>query len=406
MLTGAPAMHSNMELTYEVNCALNSLADNQWAALFKDHPDTSETIRLLDQSGMDGIDFSSLVVRRGEEPVLLLPLFAAHYSLASTLPDPLRQILRALENVAPAVLKPKVLGVGFVEGEWGQIGINSSMPATTIESAMQGAVSFLEDIAEATDCQIIAFKDFTRKTAMALPASLKKRYISAASLPFCQMDVDFSSGDVYLEHLPRKVRQDLRRKLRQAWAVRIEHSDDLGEHAGKAYELYSQLVERSELSFGVHNRLYFEEICRQVPGAHYILFFIRDKLIGFNLVIDEGDCLVDKYIGMDAVDGRANNIYFLAWMEKIRYCTRRGIKKIHLGAAAEDIKVRLGARMIPSFVFFRHRNPLCHMVLSKFAGLLSYEPAVRPTEQTIIRWDNSTENTVGTTVRREARPCF
>jgi len=67
----------------------------------------------------------------------------------------------------------------------------------------------------------------------------------------------------------------------------------------------------------VQRRSYFAGICQAVAGAEYVLYFLNDRLIGFNLLIDRGDVLVDKYLGTDATLARAHNLYFVSWLHNL-----------------------------------------------------------------------------------------
>ncbi len=368
---------TTLNLTYELHDRLNPFSAELWTSFFSDHPDPAELIKLVEFSGLADFQFKSIVVRQNGEPVLLLPLFRTHYSLSTTLDDSAKRWAAALEKLMPSTFKPEVLGVGFIEGEWGQIGTNKRFSPEIITRALSGALDYLDSVAKLLKVQIIAFKDFTDATGSLLPAKIGEHYSRATSLPFCQIQLsEFSDFGQYLCSLPRKVRQDLNRKIRQSSEVKVVHSTEPSPWIDRIYELYVEQVGRSDMSLGIHNREYFAEVCQRVDGAFYILFFHDQELIGFNLVIASKTLLLDKYVGMDVVRGRENNIYFLAWMEKIKHCIVNRIPLLHLGAAAEAVKVRLGASMVPSYIFFRHRNPIFNFAMSKLTPMLSYETSV------------------------------
>ncbi|HEY9793657.1 MAG TPA: GNAT family N-acetyltransferase [Candidatus Obscuribacterales bacterium] len=366
----------DQSITYELVDSLQPLPDEQWNLLFAGHPDTGQMIRLMSSCKLEGFKLQSIVAHKDGQPLVLLPLFQTRYSIATTLDQPARKLVASLEKWIPSLLCPRVIGVGFVEGEWGEIGINREFPEATINEAVAGALEFLEKIAEGLDVQILALKDFRAETLRRLPKHIEATFGRGVSLPFCRMKLDFGDVEDYLNGLPRRVRQDLRRKMRQSTGVQVEIVTDPGQWLDKIYDLYRDQVERSDLSLGMHGKEYFARVCAAVPGARYVLFILDNELIGFNLIVDNGNCLIDKYIGMDQTSGRANNVYFLAFLEKVRYCTTHGIKLLHLGAAAEGVKVRLGAYAISSYVLFHHRNPIVNMILSRLTGVLSYKPEV------------------------------
>jgi uncharacterized protein len=95
------------------------------------------------------------------------------------------------------------------------------------------------------------------------------------------------------------------------------------------------------------------------------------------LLVQRGDALVDKYFAMDESLGREHNLYFVSWMENIRYCIEKKIAVYHAGPGAEATKARLGSEFLASITMFHHRNPIAHALLSRLRGLLAYEPAVK-----------------------------
>jgi hypothetical protein len=95
--------------------------------------------------------------------------------------------------------------------------------------------------------------------------------------------------------------------------------------------------------------------------------------------------MVDKYFCMDYEVGRKYNLYFLSWLENVRYCVERIIPLYHAGQGAESTKARLGATFIPSLILFKHRQPVIDRflveqpaVIEKILRYLGFWPAVPP----------------------------
>jgi hypothetical protein len=153
----------------------------------------------------------------------------------------------------------------------------------------------------------------------------------------------------------------------------------------RIYKLYLETAARSPLKFGVHNRLFFERICERVPDAEYTLYFVQEELVAFNLLVVKQEALVDKYFCMDHEIGRKHNLYSLSWLENIRTCVELKIPIYHSGQGAENIKGHLGATFIPSFILFKHRQPMidCFLiwlpaVIEKSLSRLGFWPAASP----------------------------
>jgi hypothetical protein len=66
---------------------------------------------------------------------------------------------------------------------------------------------------------------------------------------------------------------------------------------------------------------------------------------------------------MDYVLGRKCNLYALSWLENVRACIGRKIPFYYAGQGSEKTKSHLGATLIPSFILFKHRQPVIDRLL-------------------------------------------
>jgi len=138
----------------------------------------------------------------------------------------------------------------------------------------------------------------------------------------------------------------------------VIRSRNISPFLDRIYKLYLETVSRGPLALGVHNRLFFEKFCERVPGAEYTLYFVQEELAAFNLLVVKQEAMVDKYFCMDYELGRKYNLYVLSWLENVRCCVERKIPLYYTGQGAEKTKAHLGATFIPSFLLFKHRQPL------------------------------------------------
>ncbi len=363
-------------LRVEVACRLDVLTALEWQRLFPGFPDSLEMIQHIQSAGMDRFSFHSLVVWDADRPILMLPLFETRYAVHSGYQGPGSDWLNRLADLLPQVFYPRVLGVGFVEGEWGQIGFDATVPKARLQAAWQLALSTLYNLQRSLKSDLIAFVDFNQQSGAMIPMSALKGYATMASNPCGVLPIRYASLDHYLERLSRGMRKNLRRKLKKTDRLQVVRTTEPQPWQDQIYALYQKTVERSDTIFGVQRPAYFETICQTVPGAEYTLYFLDEQLIGFNLLIRTVSQLVDKYFGMDPIIGREYNLYFFSWLENIQYCIRHQIPLYHAGPAAEGLKAKLAAEFIPAVIVFKHRNPLAQRVLQWLAPHLGYEPEI------------------------------
>src|SRR5205823_8361669 len=114
---------------------IGCLSRAQWDLMFPGHPDSYDNVVYTQRCGMDGFIFRTIVVRDAAGPVLAIPTFQARFDAASLADGAARSVLRALSRFLPAILRPRLVGVGFVECEWGGVGVRPGLDEPTAAQA-------------------------------------------------------------------------------------------------------------------------------------------------------------------------------------------------------------------------------------------------------------------------------
>ena len=324
--------------------------------LFPEPSITAPLLSLLQESGIDGFSLRSIVVSKDADPILLLPLFETRFDLSTFVEGWLKKSLKVAGRLIPSVFQPRVLCVGLVEGEWSEIGIDPHIDGGTLDAAWTMALSAVQTLAAGLKSDIVAFYNFNQYGK--LPGEVFKKFNQVHYRSCARLPINFNSVEEYLSRLSRGARKDVRRKMRVAPDVRVIRSRTISPFLDRIYTLYLKTVERSPMALGVHNRLFFEKICERVPGAEYTLYFVREELAAFNLLVVKPEAMGDKYFCMDYELGRKYNLYVLSWLVNIRTCMERKIPLYYTGQGAEKTKAHLGATFIPGFLLFKHRQPV------------------------------------------------
>lgn len=321
--------------------------------LFPEPSTSAPLFSLLHESGIDGFMLGSIVVFRDDVPIFFLPLFETRFDVSAFVQGWLKNVLKAAGRLIPPVFHPRVLCVGLADGEWSELGIDPDIGQSTLDAAYTLAFGHLQTVAAQHRSDVVALYNFNRYGR--LPERLSINYNRVPFRPCARLAIDFDSVEEYLSRLSRGSRKQLRRKMRIAPEVRILHSREIAPYLERIYTLYRETVARSPMPLGRHNRLYFEKICQRVPGAEYVLYFVQEELVAFNLLFIKQEELVDKFFCMEYEPGRKFNLYALSWLENVRACLERQIPFYYAGQGAEETKARLGAGFIPSYLLFKHR---------------------------------------------------
>ena len=345
------------------NCVLGlgGVSATKLGLLFPEPSIAVPLLSLLQESGIDGFNLRSIVVFKYDAPILLLPLFETRFDLSTFADGWINKSLKVVGRLIPSVFHPRVLSVGSVTGEWSEIGIDPQIDEDTFDAACKIAFSAMQMLAAELKSDIVALYNFSHYGG--LPAEVLNTFHRAKCQSCARMPIDFKNLEEFLARLSRAARKDLRRKMRAAPEVRVIRTRNISPFLDRIYHLYRATVERSPMAFGAHNRLFFEKICERVPGAEYTLYFVREELAAFNLLVVKQEAMVDKNFCMDYELGRKYNLYVLSWLENIRTCVERGIPLYDAGQGVEKTKAHLGAALIPMYLLFKHRQPVIHRFL-------------------------------------------
>jgi predicted N-acyltransferase len=195
-------------------------------------------------------------------------------------------------------------------------------------------------------------------------------------MPSAELTIDFADLDGYLARLSHATRRDMRRKLKSLAELRIEVVHDLAGLEPRIAELYRQTRARSDLQFEDLTAAYFTGVlARMGERALCVLYWAGDDLVGFNLLLQDGTTLLDKFFCMETERGPGLNLYFVSWFTNVRLCLERGLGRYQSGQAGYETKLRLGSRLVGADMYFHHRRPLVNRALQWAAPLLADDPA-------------------------------
>ncbi len=259
-----------------------------------------------------------------------------------------------------------------LHGNWkprfphGCTGCDATSPSGTLLTAF-------ETFAKSRKCVLNALKDIPQPLAPALAEVVAAhRYAELGGMPTAWMDIDFASMDEYFARLSSGTRKDMRRKLKVRDKVRVEYRSDFGDLLPRIIELYLDTRTRSDWQFEELTPAYFEGILKNMPGRSFCtMYFVGNELLAANLMVHNGETLVDKFFCMDAEKGRPYNLYYLSWFTNIEYCLAHGLTRYQSGQAYYKNKVRLGSSLTPNAMYFRHTNRFVQKLLQMVAPYLA-----------------------------------
>ncbi|MBO9560900.1 MAG: GNAT family N-acetyltransferase [Caulobacter sp.] len=363
-------------LETQVLTTLDDLPSGQWDALFEDTLEGFDYLRAIEGAGLAGFEWRYVLAHRDGRLVGAVPAFITDYRLETTFEGASRRIAEQVRRLAPGVITPKLACLGSPCTETATVGFAPDLADAERPIVLSALVRAFGREAVRSGCALSGVKDADHAQAELWAAAMKQGgYSPVSGQAIADLDIDFPTIDVYLARLSSGVRKDMRRKLRSRPKVRIEVRSDLGSDLPRAMDLYHQTLARAEAQLETLTPTFFTEVAARMPGhAVFVLYYVGGDLLAFNLLLEDGEVLLDKFFCMEAERGRAHNLYFLSWFYNLERCLARGLKRYRSGQANLADKVRLGSRLTPTTMYFRHRNGLLNGALRALAPLVMGDP--------------------------------
>lgn len=367
------------DLTIAVVDRIDAVDAAVWDALFPGEPERFAYLQAVEEAEIPGFQLFYVLVRRGERLVAGAPGFLTDYRLDTTVQGPVRRVTDLLDRIAPGLLTLRLASLGSPVTETASLGVRPGEPdrPALIAALFEG----LEQKAKAEGVMLMAVKDVPGACTDARLAARKARLNPMSSLPTAVLDLDEVRDEpAYWAMLSAATRKDLRRKMK-AWTGTVERVSDLRPHAEAIDALYAATRARAAMQFEALDWRYFQGVLDRLgERAALFLYRVEGEVIAFNLIIGDGDGVwVDKYFCTDA-RGPRHNLYFVSWVENVRFVIGRGGRRLVAGQTSYEPKLRFGCRLEPTTIFFRHRlTPINAVlaVLSRYLGAEETDPTLK-----------------------------
>jgi hypothetical protein len=326
----------------------------------------------FDLGHVEGFKTGYITISTAGTVVLIAPVFITDYALDTPVQGRMKVFTSLLSKVLPYLMTLRLLCVGSPVTDSAQIGFlkDSAFDAEIIARLYEK----LEEVAQMEGASVLAFKDILTSDVGRLQTHLSNHgFSSIENMPVAKNAIHFENLDAYFASLSYSTRKGLRRKLRRYSQLRIEEYDGLPPHLEEIYQLYLNCYEKSKLKFEKLTLDFFKSLAELMPNqCRFVLYFMQDKLIGFNCLLHGNGVLMDKYIGLDYSISHQVNLYSLSWLHNIHICIRDGFHTLQSGQAAYKTKLSLGASLEQTHILFKHRNRYLNPLLKFAAKVLAY----------------------------------
>ncbi|MEZ5817678.1 MAG: GNAT family N-acetyltransferase [Hyphomicrobiaceae bacterium] len=358
---------------------VGAIAEADWQRLFPDEAEGWAYYRAVEAAPPPGFRFEAIAVSRGGRLVAAAPLFHVTYRLDTPLQGRLRPIGDWLHRTVPRVVAHPVMGLGSPLADRCHLGFDPDLSHSEREQALTALLQGLDEKAAREGVRILAIKDLADREAQPIDGVLQGAGFSRiAGLPVSVLDLPFTSEADYIRSLSANNRSVLRRKLKTAGPVALETVTSIAGLEDEIYSLYEETRANSRFDYGDFEQLsprYFRDVVAALgpERAALILARVDGRLLAMKLLFIEKDRIIDKFWGMRYPAGREHNLFFVAWMEGVRFALAHGARRYQSGQTAYAQKMKLGSRLDPMWVYFRHRWPVVNRIFRRAAPLIAFD---------------------------------
>jgi len=351
-------------ITIAVATSIEAIGAETWNAFLHDEIEGYDYHRAVEMAGIEGFDLLWIVAREDTRIVGFAPAFVTSYRLDATVQGRWKRVTEAVSRVVPSLLVCHMACLGSPAAESCMVGVAPHLDATGRRAVLLLLLQALRQLSQDRGAGLMAIKDLPEMNAEVAAAAAQAGFHGLPGLPTARLELTHATVEAYLASLSSATRKDMRRKLKAAGGITIERRARVDDVLPRMMALYRGTQARSELRFETLPPGYFTGVLSGSDGrASCFLYWHGQDLLAFNLVLHDGQRLVDKFFCMDADEGRRFNLYFLSWMTNVRFCIEQGIAAFVSGQAAYGPKLRLGSSLATNWLFFRHRHGLVHVLL-------------------------------------------
>jgi hypothetical protein len=289
-----------------------------------------------------GFDFGYLVATRAGKTIANVPYFLTDFKLNTMLDD--GWLKRALGNAGfrMACVGHPCVAYGNIHG-------------AVSEELMAQVFSQLQKLAP-----VVSLKGFKPN----MPAV---GFVQAKGLPVAVLTLRAN----FWETMSSARRRNIRRKRKKASALRFEVLRGLPDpYPQIVHDLYIKVHERSKIQF---ERLDISYFVSTAPISQYVLAYLEGQVVGFVQTLQKDKRMVAQYIGIDASHNRTHGIYFALAIRVVDLAIELECEQLELGETHYEFKKALGCVLQETSVYFKHRNPWLHRLMSLFSFV--FEPS-------------------------------
>lgn len=261
-----------------------------------------------------------------------------------------------------------VCGNVFSDGENGFVWTDDLSSEEAMDEVENALIALKERPSVKENASITLFKDFwSDKNPIAdrLSKYHYRGFMIDVNMVLHIAD-DWKTMDDYLGSMKTKFRTRAKSVFKKAEALRVVSMDaaQIRAHKDRIQELFGNVLEKSDFSFGKLNVLAFAAFDESLGNAFSFRgFFLENQLVGFSTAFLNNGNLEANYVGLDYNYNVEHCVYQRILYDYVEQALAQGVKELQLGRTAEQIKSTIGAIPVNMKLYAKHRRSVPNLLL-------------------------------------------
>lgn len=363
----------NDAIQYKLYESVSELPIDFWDNLIADdnYVMRSEYLRAMEESKSEKIESRFVSMEKGDRLLgfLYLQVVTIHKTglnenvnsgkTSKWREEIARYLKRGLNKIKTRVL---VVGSILVSGMYGM----QLAKGVAREEFIDAMHAVLSDLRKELSTSFVFVKDFEPIWDECGKQLEKFGYQRVISQPSMEIEILWNSWEEYMADLLSKYRVRAKKIIKNSKSLEMKEFslDDMIEHEESIFNMYMDLISRSEFTMGTSGPKFFTKMKEKV-GDNYLCYgyFLDGKLLGFLTGFLTPNILESHFIGFDHSKIRSHGFYQRILQDFLRLAIEHKVPRLTYGRTAMEIKSTLGAEPKNMDSFMWAKSKVVHALL-------------------------------------------
>lgn len=180
--------------------------------------------------------------------------------------------------------------------------------------------------------------------------------------------------DDYLASMKTKFRTRAKSVFSKSKKLQVNDflAEDIERNAERIEELFGNVLEKSDFSFGSLNAQAFANLKRNLgDDFSFRAAWLDDRLVGFSTALFNQNVIEANFVGLDYEYNKEFSVYQRFLYDYVGQGLNRGAAELQLGRTAELVKSQIGALPTNMKLYAKHRKSVSNLLLKPIIQSIS-----------------------------------